>query len=358
MAEKEFLTLPVGWYSIVDDDGEDVRLLVYDSQIGCYEDIRKNISLIRNKMDAEALIDVYFEVADVKPADTEMIYFLDYIDEVGSLPPYFTFEEREIYDPVIIAQKMQDLFEKDEDREEWLKSLYDRTTILQQIYKYFYAFKKTIYDTLKQKTETEIVTEDDRENYQIVENFFDLQALLKEILELYPKLNTDGLVRIAWSKNVVRNWFALCQKFSAEETLFQITVNKLLSSPKVDKEVIKYLIFHELLHENGYWNHDDEFRKREWQYPNSAELDGFLDSLSLEYNMDIHYKDSVGFEEPELEIPAKKEQCDAEKKDDGKPVYNKNAPGVQEGFKYCRNCGNKLPQLAKFCDKCGSPTDY
>lgn len=32
--------------------------------------------------------------------------------------------------------------------------------------------------------------------------------------------------------------------------------------------------------------------------------------------------------------------------------------GVQKGFKYCRNCGNKLPDTAKFCDKCGERLDY
>lgn len=31
---------------------------------------------------------------------------------------------------------------------------------------------------------------------------------------------------------------------------------------------------------------------------------------------------------------------------------------VSEGFKFCRECGNKLPADSKFCDKCGSRTDY
>jgi hypothetical protein len=32
--------------------------------------------------------------------------------------------------------------------------------------------------------------------------------------------------------------------------------------------------------------------------------------------------------------------------------------GVQEGIKYCRNCGNKLPDTARFCDRCGEKMDY
>jgi hypothetical protein len=41
-----------------------------------------------------------------------------------------------------------------------------------------------------------------------------------------------------------------------------------------------------------------------------------------------------------------------------KVSYNPNAKGVQEEFKYCRNCGNKLPILAKLCDKGGTSIDY
>ena len=54
--------------------------------------------------------------------------------------------------------------------------------------------------------------------------------------------------------------------------------------------------------------------------------------------------------------PLKKE--DDEKAEVPKPTYNKNAKGVVEGYKYCRNCGNKLPESAMFCDKCGSNVVY
>ena len=29
-----------------------------------------------------------------------------------------------------------------------------------------------------------------------------------------------------------------------------------------------------------------------------------------------------------------------------------------EKFKFCRNCGNKLPLGAKFCDRCGENVEY
>lgn len=297
------------------------------------------------------LLKAYFSNVDVLPNINEIALFLDYINDDGNMPPFFEFKERDMLAPEKIAARMMKLYEKEEDREAWLKQLYDKSTILQQVYKLFYAFRKTVFDALKEKTEAVIIADDDRQEYNIIDNYFNLSELLNEVIEMYPKLSTKGLVRIGWSSNIVKSWYALCQKFDyvSDETLYQLTVNKILSSPNVDKEVIKYLIFHELLHQNGYWNHDDEFRKREWQYPNSAELDGFLDSLIFEYNLDIHYSNSVFDEIPELQLSTENAK---------EPVFNRNASGVHEGFKYCRNCGNKLPSESKFCDKCGSKTEY
>ena len=171
---------------------------------------------------------------------------------------------------------------------------------------------------------------------------------------MYPKLTTNGLVMVAWSNDIVRDWFGLCVKYP--DGTYQIRINKVLSSPSIDKEIIKYLLFHELLHQNGYWDHDDEFRSREWQYPDSAELDSDLDSLRLKYNLEEKFKDSVSTEF--YEKPTEANTSVAEENEPKPPVFNKNAKDVQSGFKYCRNCGNKLPETAKFCDKCGEKTEY
>lgn len=229
-----------------------------------------------------------------------------------------------------------------------------------QIYRYFYAFKKTVIDSTKVETDAELFTIDDRHEYKIIEDYYNLQELLDEVIKMYPLLNTEGLVKIAWSNSVVKSWFALCQRLSSDDKVqYQIFVNKLLSSPDIDREVVKYLIFHELLHENGYWNHDEEFKKREWQYPNSTELDGILDSLVLDYNMDEHFKRSVYNEKPIFaDEETKKVEDHLEEPIKVKTGYNPIAKGVQEGYKYCRNCGNKLPVKSNFCDKCGESLDY
>ena len=359
LSKKDVLTFPVGWFSVTDKNNSDYSLLVYEGQEDVYKTIENNIKLL-NKVDPEMLLELYFADCEVKPELEEIGDFLDYIIETEEMPPYFTFEERSILDPDIVAKDLVEKFGNKATEAsglEYIEKVFYENKILQQVYKFFFAYRKSVFDCIKPQKDAIIVTKDIREKYEIVDNYFNLQALLDEVLAMYPKLSADGLVKLGWSKNVVRNWFALCQK-DKTGTYYQIHINKILSSPKVDKEVIKYLLFHELLHQNGYWNHDIEFRKREWQYPNSAELDGRIDGLWLDFKMEGLYKDSVANEIPDFALNDENvgnEFCVADnedKTDDEK--YDKNAAGVQEGYQYCMNCGYKLPITANFCQKCGT----
>lgn len=40
------------------------------------------------------------------------------------------------------------------------------------------------------------------------------------------------------------------------------------------------------------------------------------------------------------------------------PWFDPSAKGIEAGWKYCMNCGNKLPDFAKFCNKCGAAMEY
>ena len=53
-------------------------------------------------------------------------------------------------------------------QEEWLEKLYNSESILQDIYRYLFAFKKTVFDTLKDYKESELVEVDDRQDYNII----------------------------------------------------------------------------------------------------------------------------------------------------------------------------------------------
>ena len=59
------------------------------------------------------------------------------------------------------------------------------------------------------------------------------------------------------------------------------------------------------------------------------------------------YKTTYKEETPEEDTEASKDEH-----------FNPHAKGVIRGYKYCRNCGHKVPESTKFCDKCGERMDY
>jgi superfamily II DNA or RNA helicase/ribosomal protein L40E len=358
---KEFdEVLPVGWYSVLNENGEDVNVLVYEDTLYGFKEIEKfKEKFIKGKVNAKVVISICFNKAITKPKENEVRLILDKLYEDGEMPIYYTFEERALLDPKIIAAKMNRLFVKDEDKEEWLKEVFESTPLLKELYKLFYVFKKTVFNACKLRRDAEIKSEDAREEYKIVDNMYDLEELLDEVLEENIFLNKDNLLSIEWSDTVVKSWLALCCRWTMEdeEGIYKIYVNKLMSSPQVDREVIKYLIYHELLHKNGYFKHDDKFRELEWKYPNSEELDGFMDEMAIRYKLNIPNKEIT--DENEIADDVITEIVGETKLNSNDHILSKESDAQNtKKYKFCRNCGNKLPEDANFCDRCGNDTRY
>lgn len=378
-AEEKQPSAAIGWYSVIDENGEDVKLLVFDTQMDAYEKIKRNLTLLFGKATPQLLLRVYFDGCPVMPDENELQYLIDAIDDTHQMPDFFALSAAKAVDIRAIREKMDTLYEKDEDKETWLKKLFDSTPIIRQIYHVFYAFKKTVFDYTDTFTREQIVEiNPDNEDYVYEENHFDLPELLREVIAQYPKLTVDNLILIDWSHSFVRKWLALCTENPTDGKLFfQLHINRFLSTPQLTREHIKYLIFHELLHSNGYWEHDlHDFRAREWQYPNAAELDADLDRFTIDHNIDSVLADFIDDEhyeiiplpKPESQVDGEAEETDRNTEEpkkvadadheDVQPFYNKHADGVEEGSKYCRNCGNKLPGDAQFCNRCGKQTNY
>lgn len=358
---KEFdEVLPIGWYSVLDENGDDNNVLVYEDTLYGFKDIEKYKEIfIKGKVNPKAVISICFNRNSNNPKENEVKLILDRLYEDGEMPIYHTFEERALLDPKIIAEKMNSLYLKDEEKEEWLKEVFENNSLLKELYKLFYVFKKTVFSAGQLIKDAEIKTEDEREEYNIVENIYDLEELLDEVLKENTFLNKDNLLSIGWSDTVIKSWFALCCRWTLEEgqEIYKIYINRLMSSPQVDREVIKYLIYHELLHKNGYLNHDDKFRELEWKYPNSEELDGFMDEMAIRYKLDIPNNEI--YNENEIADDVITENLvDLKLENNIKISIEDNNSKSIEKYKYCRSCGNKLPEDANFCDRCGSSTKY
>jgi len=365
ISKKHMLLSPVGWYSMLDEEGQDIKILVYENQLNGFKRLKNKKDVFINKnADASIVLKMCFDDDENTPQKKELQLILNTLYESKEMPNYYSFEERDLVNIKEIARKMKELSTTDIDEEEWLKDIFEKSLLLKELFKTSYVFKKTVLEADKVVTASVISSLDERENYHIEEGIYDLEELMEEVLTDNEFLNKDNLLSISWSNEVIKSWYGLCQWWQFEDGSYEykIQINKLLSSPEVSREVIKYLIYHELLHKNGHYKHDMIFRELEWKYPESDELDGFLDELVLRYNLDI---------------PLRADQYDNDEKVSGlaedifsgsDTIPNQGEVGSQKEdglsinsdgkYKYCRNCGNKLPSDANFCDKCGGNTNY
>ena len=283
--------VPDGWYSVVNDDGEDDRIIVFDNQLESYKSIEDNIDKIDGNTNAMDLIKRYFILEESIPNEHNIEQLIRYIDENKKMPEYFEFEGLKIANSVNIAEYLAHSDLNFKEIRAYIKDTFNSDPIFKEIYGEFKNFEDIVLDQMALVDEPQknmkIEYLDEREDYNIEENYFDLKKLLKEVIEKVEEKNwfePNKDVKIMYSDRPVKNWFGLCTRYP--DGKYIIRVNKLLSSPMVNEDLIKFLIYHELLHASGYWEHDKQFRNKEWLYENSEVYDNFLDRLYMDYDIE------------------------------------------------------------------------
>lgn len=419
-AKSDNARLPFGWYAVVNANGEDDTVLVYDHQLPGYETLKGNgVSYVENGYKPARVSWLIFPDETAAPPEQDIALILDTIRDTGEMPVFYTFEARDVMDVHVIARRMSELNIDEKKRDYWLKAMYDKSPILQALYKTFFMFRYSVLQAAREKKDADIQTLDEGEGLNIVPDFYDLNELLDEVIRENPWLSREGIDNVRWSSTIVTRWYGLCRhEPEGNSMVYDIQINRMLSSPQIDREIIKYLLYHEMLHKSGYWEHDMAFREKEWAYPNSEEWDGTLDGLALKYKLVIPPRNHLAkpkaqpiegqgtpalavpggeYEKPAIQdgkqeiLPVSTPAAPAESggkptgsaspsegqgtasapvESGGKPAGSASpsggegtapsphAPGIVCGFKYCRNCGTRLPESARFCDRCGMSTVY
>lgn len=282
--------VPNGWYSVTDDEGEDYRIIVFDNQLEAYKNIENDIDKIDKNTTAIGLIKKYFIIQESIPNEDNIEKLIKYINENKEMPEYFEFEGLKVANSIDIAKHLIDSHLDVFGIEEYLEKLFNSDSIFENIYDTVENFINIIWGQIRNirnpKTPMTVEYLDEKENYNIEKDYFDLQKLLKEVIQEVKEKNwfkPNENVEIMYTNKPVKGWFGLCTKYEDEN--YVIRINNLLSSPMVNQNVIKYLIYHELLHASGFWKHNKEFRKKEWLYENADVYDNFLDRLMIDYDI-------------------------------------------------------------------------
>ena len=283
--------LPAGWYDVLDEAGNNTRVLVFESQLGSYKRFRVDCESgqpPRSGMDALAR---YFGGFGLLPETEDLQGMLDVAITDGAFPAYHSFDERDAIDPYRLAQEYRSGEKQLSNVDADIAALYEQHgALIDGIYGSLNGFRQRISDCLLLPNGVRllgtVVEEVEREQLHLSAEPLpaNLETLLNEVIEEQAE-NLPQPFRcpaIFWTDRDYSSYFAMYYTDRCE-----IRVNRLLNSASVPVEAVKFLIYHECLHQEFTEGHPKEFRQRERLYPRFQEWENFLDYQLPEYDREL-----------------------------------------------------------------------
>ena len=282
------LGLPVGWYPLIDGEGEDYTMLVWEEQVEGFTNMisEKDKIIKEREIDSRKISHKYFGGFNMPPNSRDSDLFIFNLKTEDRVPEFFKFENRDKIDPVNVTKKLLDENVGINDLLDEVESIYiNNKEIIDDVYGDFQEYYSRIINNLKNKDGKKIgrpkIVEVPVEllPYKI-QPTHDLNKLMEEVINEMFEGDYPGINTIIWTDKAYSGYYGIYHPGG------NIRINKILDSPEVDREVVKFLIYHELLHRD-YEKHDKNFYREEHKYPNYTEHNRFLDHKIYNYKMEM-----------------------------------------------------------------------
>lgn len=273
--------LPVGWYDVLDEDGNDRKVLVFRSQLSGYVDMAKSKKDIMQNPDytgLDALHD-WFGGFGLQPTVSDLQMVLNMV-RVSDEPLHLhQFKERKLIDASVLAEQLKSdnvgvamldarIQAAYTEHSEMIDSIYGNLESYIRRVKEFLMYpagQKPLGAKIEELPE-ESLTFDPTPTY-------DLEELANEVVTERFDGAYGKLPPIFWTKRPFCGYFG---KYHPDSSGDYIYINCVINSPNVPKETVKYVIYHELLHRDNL-SHNSAFRALEHRYPGWTEHERFLD---------------------------------------------------------------------------------
>lgn len=281
----EYKILPMGWYALLDEDGNDKTVLVFEDQIDGYLSLSKNKKLLLKDDFTVVKMRDYFKGFSNTPTDEELSWFLADVREDNMIPHFYTFKERKEIDPIAVAQKIRNAKMPVTDIMPFIKDIFDNNEIVSNIYEKFDNYHKRVIDCIWPPVGiiplgSKIVEMPSEQIPFDTTPLYNLESLVQEVKnEMFGGVY-DVSVSFEWTDKCYRGYYG---QYNPNNKV--IKINKIINSKDVPKEVVKFIIYHEMLH-NDNLSHNKSFRDKEHLYPEYAELEKFLDGKFEGFDLD------------------------------------------------------------------------
>lgn len=276
--------LPVGWYNVYDKNDMPEKVLVFANQQEGYAAMKADTQALvaAEEQNGKQLLQKYFDGFGVMPTPQELEDIAELTATEKAFPEFQSFDERDDIDPSKLAMKYREetslanIFKIQQD----IHAIYNaHKTIIDSLYGNVESYQRRIFDFLLYPTGvtpmgSSIEEAETEFGLLSAEPFAEpLEILLDEVLAEQKDNLGDDFKRptIGWTKKAYKTYFAQYVYLGDN-----IKMNCGLNSVSVPREVLKYLIYHECLHQLIH-SHGPKFRELERRFPNFNELDNYLD---------------------------------------------------------------------------------
>ena len=287
-------TLPVGWYDVIDEDGNDSKVLVFENQLDGYKAFEDEHEIYLNdeKTTGRDLIPKYFKTFGMLPGENEMDNVLRFIKQEEEFPELQRFDVRDEIEPFAISERIKNGNMTYMDTMKIIEEVFEQNKrLILSLYGSFEYYKKRISDCLMfpkgiVPIGTQIEEVDKAVFHLSREPLEDsIEQLLTEVIEENRQNFKADFVRpeIYWTDRAVGSYYGM---FYHDYNM--IYINSLLNSESVPKEVVKFVIYHECLHQE-FVGHPKEFREKERRYVDFQKHEHFLDYILRDFDGDFDY---------------------------------------------------------------------
>ena len=272
-----------GWYNVYDKNDMPEKVLVFANQQEGYAAMKADTQALvaAEEQNGKLLLQKYFDGFGVMPTPQELEDIAELTATEKAFPEFQSFDERDDIDPSKLAMKYREetslanIFKIQQD----IHAIYNaHKTIIDSLYGNVESYQRRIFDFLLYPTGVTLCSSIEEAETEFgllsAEPFAEpLEILLDEVLAEQKDNLGDDFKRptIGWTKKAYKTYFAQYVYLGDN-----IKMNCGLNSASVPREVLKYLIYHECLHQLIH-SHGPKFRELERRFPNFNELDNYLD---------------------------------------------------------------------------------
>lgn len=287
--------LPSGWFDVVDENGNDSKVIVFESQLNGYKTMWSDVDYIRNhpEFSGEDALHKYFDGLGFDPSAYDLQCLLDTFRLCPEeIPHVYPFINRKKIDAAIIAEQLKKENVGIADLDSRIEEIYsENKEIIDSIYGGLDGYSGRINDFIRypegikplgSKIE-EIPLE---ELPYVYDEVYDLEELVNEVVQEMFDGCYGRIPPISWTNRFLEGYFGQYNypKDDSEGKDY-IKINKFLNSSSIKREAVKYVIYHELLHRDNR-THNTAFREKEHLYPDWTELERYLDGKFPKFNVE------------------------------------------------------------------------